>query len=549
MAVLIQVLLVACASLAYGFTFSKIFLPALMFALLLAWSPLAAIPVAALGLASIPLAAFTIVIPDIAMIVITCLWALVMAYQGRLLSKPLTNPDAASRLFSLTLFWGRVNRAISIMLLLLLLVRGINPIPPILGFLLFFLTSHDMLKGKKTANPWTWRSIFATSVILLISVVFSVIILEFGTRLLPNAPPKLIKETNIPHPRRIFMRIPNDKDIYHIENQDKSSIDIPFTTNHLALCDREYGPKASDEFRIVMIGDSYIEGLAQPEPERITRQIEQQLNSAHLPQKITVINAGIGGYGPWQERDLLQELGFTFEPDLVILQLFMGNDIENTLAKSGKLLQSYQPLAQAFLARFRYQELGPVRADKWLYAHSALYRRSSTISQKPSLIADMFNTFRFLPPCRIPSPPRSIGRNCTLEPNLCEWYPDLEDGWAQMKDDIRGIRLDCKERGIGFIVFDIPCQQIIIDSDWQVVMDTSTSTPNLYDRDKCEHLVDAFCREEGIPFIPLIAPLRNQSNREELYHHFDGHLTSRGARISAETIAQFLLDGPYLTHK
>src|SRR5262245_55479168 len=66
--------------------------------------------------------------------------------------------------------------------------------------------------------------------------------------------------------------------------------------------DEEIGPKAPDERRIVILGDSLVLSVQVPFHQTFGELLEARLNSRHFPYRYRVINAGVQGYGPVEER-------------------------------------------------------------------------------------------------------------------------------------------------------------------------------------------------------------------------------------------------------
>jgi hypothetical protein len=63
-----------------------------------------------------------------------------------------------------------------------------------------------------------------------------------------------------------------------------------------------------------------------PERDGFVRQLEVQLNVERAPQRYAVINAGIPGYGVWQQAALLEKLRGMMRVDAVISTFSLAND-------------------------------------------------------------------------------------------------------------------------------------------------------------------------------------------------------------------------------
>ncbi|HOH52545.1 MAG TPA: hypothetical protein PLI98_17595 [Candidatus Hydrogenedentes bacterium] len=79
---------------------------------------------------------------------------------------------------------------------------------------------------------------------------------------------------------------------------------------------------------------------------------------------VTVINCGVGGYAPWQERMFLRKRGFPLEPDLVVLQLFPGNDVAGSYSRAGKRLEAFDEEWEVRLRDYRRQREIPFRLER-----------------------------------------------------------------------------------------------------------------------------------------------------------------------------------------
>lgn len=85
--------------------------------------------------------------------------------------------------------------------------------------------------------------------------------------------------------------------------------------------------KPAGVYRILVLGDSYVEALQVPLAESFPQQLGQMLRDAGLQTE--VINAGVSGWGTDQQLLWLREEGVRYQPDLVLLAFYPGNDFMN----------------------------------------------------------------------------------------------------------------------------------------------------------------------------------------------------------------------------
>ena len=96
-------------------------------------------------------------------------------------------------------------------------------------------------------------------------------------------------------------------------------------TNEFGFNDRDYPHnKSGDTFRILILSDSFnwAGGLEQ----NYTAKLERKLAEAFGPERVEVINAGYPGTHPGEYLQILKKFGLQYNPDLVVLGFFVGND-------------------------------------------------------------------------------------------------------------------------------------------------------------------------------------------------------------------------------
>lgn len=104
------------------------------------------------------------------------------------------------------------------------------------------------------------------------------------------------------------------------------------TINSQGLRDRERPiEKPPSTYRILVLGDSYVEALQVDIEKTFWRLLEKRLEECEFrpTKKIDVINLGVSGFGTGQALRILQTRGLAYAPDLVILAVFPGNDVRN----------------------------------------------------------------------------------------------------------------------------------------------------------------------------------------------------------------------------
>jgi len=105
--------------------------------------------------------------------------------------------------------------------------------------------------------------------------------------------------------------------------------------NSLGLRDREFNlRKKSDEFRIIGLGDSFVEGMGTSGDSTWLKQLEYKLNQGAAGLKYVTMNGGKGGSDLFFSYDLLTRCLVKYKPDLVILNL-NSTDVGDIMCRGG----------------------------------------------------------------------------------------------------------------------------------------------------------------------------------------------------------------------
>ena len=132
--------------------------------------------------------------------------------------------------------------------------------------------------------------------------------------------------------------------------------------------EREYGAKPAGVTRVLAIGDSFTMGVGVDLENTLVKRVQGLLGADGAARRVEILNGGVAGYSTNQEVTFLDAYGTAFEPDLVVLGFFIGNDI----AENGG-----EPLAvqDGYLGTAHETHSGtlPVSVRRFLGLHSQLY--------------------------------------------------------------------------------------------------------------------------------------------------------------------------------
>lgn len=155
------------------------------------------------------------------------------------------------------------------------------------------------------------------ALLVFVAVAFALLAGELVCRLLPasGAPGASFLQCD----RRLGWRgIPNDR--FDLKFPDG---DVRIVRNSRGMHDREHATElAAGTFRVLYLGDSYVESLQVPESLS-----HHQLVEDAFAGRLDVVNAGIGGWSLGQELLYFEDEGAAYRPGLVVLFWYVGNDL------------------------------------------------------------------------------------------------------------------------------------------------------------------------------------------------------------------------------
>ncbi len=153
---------------------------------------------------------------------------------------------------------------------------------------------------------------------------------------------------------------------------------LNYRNNALGLNDIEFVvPKPPGRFRIMVLGDSFTYGLV-PYPDSVMTRLEEALRARCTGVDLDLLNFGIGGANVWDYKTLFELAGQTFDPDLVLVNFYLGNDAPDLSARPPSFRRIPSWLRTFYLARY---VVNLVRLETGLERHIAA---GTSTSREPS---------------------------------------------------------------------------------------------------------------------------------------------------------------------
>jgi lysophospholipase L1-like esterase len=303
--------------------------------------------------------------------------------------------------------------------------------------------------------------------------------------------------------------------------------------NSFGFHDREYSvQKPVGTFRIVALGDSFVEAYQVPMDENFPKLLEQRLNQKLSAERkrsrdskhIEILNQGIHGYGLGTYYLYVNRRLDAWSPDMLLLCMFLGNDLED----------NYYPLASPAVPRFRLvdgkMDFVPTEYNSSTRVRDAILAHSNIamlVRESGILNSKMFARL-------------ATGHSLVSTPDLRPLsHQQLIEMLTLARIQLISIKKHLDEQHVRLFILVIPDDYRVLGlvSPQLVPQGANYVTPQ--DRSSLERGLLDILETEKIPFeYPLDQFASEIRGGQEIYIQNGGHLTSAGHRKLADILEQ-----------
>lgn len=277
-------------------------------------------------------------------------------------------------------------------------------------------------------------------------------------------------------------------------------IHLTYRANGFGMRDRERELTGGGKKRVVVLGDSFMEGWGVASEDRLSDRLEHATGLEHL-------NFGTSGsFGPAQEYLLYEHLARNFEHDAVILALLPDNDF---------LDDDYEYGLKMHAGRYRPFFVGKDPDYQLIYtplAHAST--ASKILEQALRQFTYTGNLIKYM---------KSMARHrrTDVSENYAGYFDFTPDQLLRLKKVLTELRRAAGDKPI--LVLTIPC-----DTD---LRRAEQSVPPLPAQ------LEAICRKLNIQYMDLLPAIRNSKDGwPSCYLMTDRHWNAQGNAVAAEAI-------------
>lgn len=299
-------------------------------------------------------------------------------------------------------------------------------------------------------------------------------------------------------------------------------------------------PKKADTYRILAIGDSFTLGVV-PYRTNFISLLKENLKEKN--KSIEILNLGISATTVRDYLSLFVDEGLELNPDLILVNIFIGNDIHDSVAKKESSLYTLR-LFQYLRAIYLYNEnetnwTKRIGADTNAYAYDEnIKTMSDNVYYK--LQKDLFIVYF--------DHKHALGI--------------LKHNYTSMFRDLQTLNEICKSKNIKLLVTLLPAE-VQVDKDLQKVLENEfikelpksgefksieafTKTINYSLPNK---LVKEELNKLKVKHLDMLEHFQEKSKSTRLYKPNDSHWNIAGNELAANLLYDFLLSENQLLNK
>ncbi len=298
------------------------------------------------------------------------------------------------------------------------------------------------------------------------------------------------------------------------------------TTNSLGWRDDE--PHANKTTtRIEIFGDSFTAGLGVDQEAMFTEVLEHDL----LKNSSEVLSFALGGMGTGHAYHYFDQVGRSYDPDVVVLVFYLGNDwYDNfrndstmpyfTLENNTLLRHNFPPEEREFTENpYPFPLNVHAFLSEHMYTYNFIYKALFGLpSVRNFLEHTSLGKMGFAPPSY------ELYQNGAL---YQESVPITTQLLATFKEEV-------EREGSTFMVIMLPTRVQVNDNEWENLRKGTTET---LDRTLPNTKLTTICTDLEITCVDLLPAFRRQTAQgEQLYFNIDPHTNEEGHKLIAKEI-------------
>jgi hypothetical protein len=320
--------------------------------------------------------------------------------------------------------------------------------------------------------------------------------------------------------------------------------EVAFNSHGLREVERGYS--APGRFRVLALGDSFVEGYTVPYERTVTHVLETALTRPGCP--VEVLNAGTAAWSTDQEYLFYRDEGFRYRPQVVLVFFYYNDILSNAIANyfgspkpllargsDGRMVLTNDPVPRPPPPPPRTEEASPPSMPRGSVAFG--WARDRLARGAPRAYNALARLHLWKP----------LGGDTVEQGDQLRVYKrrrqaPIEEAWTLTAQILEALAREAMASGSRFAVVYVPSRMEVSDRDWELTRLSYGMEEGVWDRTLVARRVEDIGRQAGFPVLDLTPALRAATGRfsGEPYLLYDGHWNDRGHRAAADAVEAFL---------
>jgi len=393
----------------------------------------------------------------------------------------------------------------------------------------------------------------------LISVLFSLVLLEVALHVVGYPRTKTSHQRfYVEHDaQRGWRNVPNADGWFSTDEYD---VHLQYNARGIRGPEVPY-EKPAGTFRVVILGDSFIEGYSVNREDRVAEQLEKLLTEQDRSRKYEVIALGTAGYSTDQELIWLEAEGIRYQPDVVVTMFYMNDVWFNGQSKywrgekpafvlqNGELTLTNVPVPDPRAGKKEKKKESGRGLRHWIRASSKIYALISLSLENSPGLRGAATALGLVAPREEDEDdggPRVADELSVFQKSM---PADTQRGWAMTEAILDEMDAVAQQAGADFIAFHIPFKGVVYPADWEPILAKLGIPQDQLDPSAVKQQFDRICASRDLDCIEPTADYvrvaqERGANGERLYYVQDNHWNAGGHALAAQLLARRIRELP-----
>ncbi len=294
--------------------------------------------------------------------------------------------------------------------------------------------------------------------------------------------------------------------------------------NEYGFRDRGYPlNKPTGSYRVLGLGDSFVYGAVS------TRDNFLRVAERALDDDTDILLIGVPGWSTENELGLLEDFGLGLDPDLVIVNFFVGNDVTGIPVRSRVIRGNVYPTTSPLPVRNLLRKSQLFVMFESLVLRGMMKRLKDddtpghTAESESGQVSELY--LKIVPHSLPVFSTETDKRTAAL------WVE--AEGYMEKIDGI------CRAAGVPWMLVVIPDEMQVDPEVRSQVLDGLGLAAEDYDFDAPQRRLDDWAKKHSVPMLDLMPVMRAEHNpKARLYVPNDTHWNKRGNLIAGQAVAE-----------